>query len=123
MRVPGQNILNMALSVISKQTFMYMAYMGRTTAANGTLVSSYAESVSVQGSFQPVPRRLFQNLSLDMQSNYAWFYVPQGILDVARNVSGDQFIFNGKRWQAESKTAWDMVDGWDAVLCVEVTGS
>ena len=32
-----------------------------------------------------------------------------------------QIVFNGATYQVLSKTPWDAIDGWDAVLCVLVT--
>jgi hypothetical protein len=120
MKVPGQNLLNMALSVIGKQTFSYNAYTGRVIGANGMLIAAYAASVTVQGSVQPVPRRLFEQMGLDLQSNYSFFFVPQAVFDVGRDSSGDQFIYNNQTWQLLSRTPWSAVDGWDSVLCIEV---
>ena len=120
MMIPGANILNMALSVIARQSFTYMPFQSRALDAIGQEVSVYGAPVTAQGSFQPVPRRLYEQMGLQLQANYAWFYVPQDVIDVTRSVAGDQFAFNGAVWQAESKTAWDALDGWTAVLCVEV---
>ncbi|OWK39547.1 hypothetical protein FRUB_06110 [Fimbriiglobus ruber] len=48
-------------------------------------------------------------------------YLQRNVIDVARDVSGDQIVFNGATYQCVSKTAWDAIDGWDAVLCVLIT--
>lgn len=118
--IPGANILNMAMTIIAKQTFTYSAFLGRVLNSIGMQVPSYATPVVVQGSVQPVPRNLYAQLGLDLQGSYFWFFVPQKIFDVARDISGDQFIFNNKTYQTLSKTAWDALDGWDSVLCVQV---
>lgn len=121
--IPGQNLLGMALSLIAKQSFGYSQYQGRVADAVGQWVSKYSEPVAVMGSVQPVQRSIYEELGLDLQKNYFFFYVSQSILDITRSVSGDQFVFCGKTFQALSKTAWAALDGWDAVLCVEVPGS
>ncbi len=120
MKIPSQNLLNMALSQIHKQTMTYIAFTGRTTAANGTWTPAYASPVTVQGSFQPIPRRLYEQMGLQFQGDYAWIFIPQDVIDITRDVAGDQFTFNGKTWKAESKTAWAALDGWVQVLCVAV---
>jgi hypothetical protein len=120
MKIPSQNLLRMALSVIQKQTFEYYAFTGRSNSDIGTLNATYAAPATVQGSVQPVPRRLFEQLGLDLQRNYSYFFVPQAVLDIDRGVSGDQFIYNNQTWQALSTTQWAGVDGWDQVLCVQV---
>ncbi len=120
MMIPGGNLLNLALSVIAKQPMIYSRFIKRTTGENGMFISQYAPEIPVTGSFQPVPRNLYQVMGLDFQKNYANIFISRNILDVERDVAGDQFKVCGNVWQAESKTAWNAVDGWDQVLCVEV---
>ncbi|ENG2644832.1 hypothetical protein ABTQ74_002860 [Salmonella enterica subsp. enterica serovar Banana] len=120
--IPGSNLLNLALGVIGSQTLEYHAFTGRQTNAAGYDIAEYADPAPVVGSFQPVPRAQYANLGLDYQKTYWNFYVSADLLDVARDVSGDQLVFNGKRYQCESITPWRSIDGWNAVLCSE-TGS
>lgn len=118
--IPGSNLLNLALSVVGAQTLAYFAYTGRQTNAAGYDVTTYADPVDISGSFQPVPRAQYSNLGLDYQKTYWNFYVSADVLDVARDVSGDQLAFEGLRYQCESITPWRAIDGWNAVLCVEI---
>lgn len=120
MIVPGSNLLNMAMSVLQKQTFMYMAYEDRAYQDNGMYVPDYACGVTVQGSVQPVARTLYERMGLDFQRNYSKFYVPQNITDVKRASAGDRFYFNNKLWQVLSNVEWFGVDGWDEVLSVQI---
>lgn len=120
MSVPGSNLLNKALSVISRQSFQYLAFASRTPNAIGQDVTTYATPVTASGSVQPVPRSLFYNLGLDLQKNYFNFFLAKNVIDIARDVSGDQFVFNGRLFQCLSKTDWYMIDGWDQVLTVEI---
>ena len=120
MLVPGGNLLNSALSVIGKQTFQYRRFSGRSTNAIGLDVSTYDPPVTLQGSVQPVPRTLYQANGLDFQCNYINVYVSRAILDIARDVAGDQIIFQGNTYQCVSRTPWAGIDGWDAVLAVQV---
>lgn len=118
--IPGINILNLALSVIGRQFFDYYAYVSRTPNENGIDVTNYALPLNMSGSAQPVPRHLYAEYGLDWQKNYWTFYVSIDVIDVNRDVSGDQFFFNGKVFQCESITPWFQIDGWTAVLCIEV---
>lgn len=118
--IPGANIMRMASRLIAQQSFEYYAFLGRTLQPNGQDVANYAPSITVTGSVQPVARNLIQQYGLDFQANYQNFYMPRSVLDVTRDVSGDQFKFNGSAYQALSKTDWASVDGWVAVLCVQV---
>jgi hypothetical protein len=121
--VPGSNILNMALSVLGKQSFQYYAFASRTPNAVGQDIATYAAPLALQGSVQPVPRELFERYGLDFQRNYVNVYVSKNVLDVTRDVSGDLIVFNGKPYQCVSETPWAAIDGWDAVLCVQVPDS
>lgn len=120
--IPGANILQTALSIIAKQDFQYLAFSSRTPNDIGQDVAHYAPPVTAKGSVQPVPRNLYQAYGLDFQKNYMNFYMPRAVLDVERDVSGDQFKFNCQTYQCLSKTDWYGVDGWVAVLAVQVPG-
>lgn len=118
--IPGTNILNQALRVLGKQSFDYYAFVSRTPNSIGQDIATYANPVTSQGSVQAVPRSLYQLYGLDLQKNYINVYVSQAVLDVTRDVSGDQVVFNGHRYQCLSVTAWSAMDGWNAVLCVQI---
>jgi hypothetical protein len=118
--IPGSNILSMALGVIGKSTFSHYAFKSRTPNAIGQDVPIYALPVALQGSVQPVPRSLYQQYGLDFQRNYINVYVSKAVLDVTRNVSGDMIVWNGHSFECVSTTPWNSIDGWTAVLCVQV---
>jgi hypothetical protein len=118
MMVPGSNILNLALTVIAKQSIVYFRFLSRSQNNVGQDVTIYDAPTTVQGSFQPVPRRLYQIYGLDLQKSYFTFYASKNILDVGRDVSGDQIVFQGFRYQCESSNDWFGEDGWVGVLCV-----
>lgn len=118
--IPGSNLLNMAFQIIAKQTVIYYQYASRITNAIGYEVTTYESGVTLSGSFQPVPRSLYSQYGLDLQKSYFTFYVSKNILDLERNVSGDQISFNGSRFQCESNVEWFNIDGWTSVLCVEI---
>ena len=120
MSIPGQNLLAMASSVIAKQSFKYFPYVSRALLPNGLYEATYAAGQPMTGSAQPVPRNLYANMGLDYQRLYYNFFVQQSVFDIARDVSGDQFEFQGKNFQAVSKTPWHGIDGWDQVLCIFV---
>jgi hypothetical protein len=120
MPVPGSNILNTAMRAIAKQSFTYYAFLSRTPNQIGQDVTKYDSPMTMQGSVQPVPRTLYQAYGLDFQRYYLNFYVSKSVLDVSRDISGDQIAFNGRRFQCMSKTDWFGQDGWVAVLAIEV---
>lgn len=118
--IPGQNLLNMALTVIAKQTVTYYAALDRQLGPTGLYITEYAPGAQVVGSFQPVPQKLYEQYGLDLQKEYFNFYASKNIIDVGRDVSGDQIAFQGLRYQCESNTEWFGEDGWNGILCIEI---
>ncbi len=118
--IPGSNILNMALTVIAKQTVIYYHALGRPVNENRQYVTQYGVGKPLSGSFQPIPRRLYEVYGLDLQNDYFTFYTSYNVLDVSRDVSGDQIAFGGQRYQCESNTDWFLDDGWKGILCVHI---
>lgn len=118
--VPGMNLLNMALTVIQRQTITYYQYNGRSLNLVGQDVATYASPVDIAGSFQPVPRNLYMQYGLDFQKDYYTFYSSNNLLDITRDVSGDQIVFNNKRFQVESGNDWFQLDGWKGVLVCNI---
>lgn len=118
--IPGSNILKIALTVIAKQTIRYYQFAGRSLNSVGQDVTTYNLPINIVGSWQPVPRALYQQYGLDLQKDYFVFYSLNNVLDVGRNVSGDQISFNGQRYQCESNTDWFQLDGWKGIICVHI---
>lgn len=118
--IPGQNLLNMCLTVIQQQTIQYYQDTGRTLNAIGQDVTTYASPINLVGSWQPVPRKLYIVYGLDLQKDYFTFYTSNNLLDITRDVSGDQVAFKGRRYQVESDNDWYQLDGWKGVLCVDL---
>ena len=119
--IPGSNLLRMAQRIIRPSTVQHYVFVDRTTNEIGMLVSNFDPPVDILGSFQPVPRTLYQAMGLDFRKNYAMFYSTVFLQDVSRDRTGDQLEFGGVRWQIESSNDWHAVDGWNGILCVEVT--
>lgn len=120
MTVPGSNLLNRAFGLIAQQSFDYYAYVSRSVNAVGYQNAVYADAQALKGSVQPVPRRLYEYMGLDLQKNYYNIYVSKSAVDVRRDVSGDYVIYNDARFNCESLTAWYAADGWVQILAVEV---
>ena len=118
--VPGCNLLNMALRVIQRQSITYYQFSGRTLNSVGQDVTTYAAPVTIFGSWQPIPRNLNEEWGLDLQKDYFTFFSSNNILDVTRDVSGDQLVFMTKRYQVESDTDWYQLDGWKGIICCDI---
>ena len=118
--IPGINLLNMALTIIAKQNLAYYHFVSRGLNAVGQDITVYASPINLVGSWQPVPRNLYEVYGLDLQKDYFTFYSSNNILDIQRDISGDQVVFMGKRYQVESSNDWYQLDGWKGMLCVDL---
>ena len=117
MSIPGSNLLQQALRVIARQTVYYFQATGRSLNNVGQQVTSYAPRQTIVGSFQPVPRNLYQQYGLDLTKDYWTFYSLNNLVDIGRDVSNDQIQFNGQRFQCEANNDWYSIDKWKGVLC------
>lgn len=118
--IPGQNLLNMASRIIALQGVMYYHFLGRSQNSVGQDVSQYRPGVKMIGSFQPIPRQLYESFGLDFQKDYWTFYTSNNMQDVSRGIAGDQIGFNGQRYQCESDNDWFQIDGWKGSIFVHV---
>lgn len=116
--IPGSNLLNIALTVISRAPVEYHKFFNRTLNDIGYDVANYEDPVTIYGSLQPVPRTLYQEFGLDFSKSYFTFYTSNDVLTTRRDVSGDYFVFGGRRYQCEATNDWYAQDGWAGVLCV-----
>lgn len=114
------SILAMALQLIPPVEIQYYKGKGRKLNAIGLWEGELCEPAAMEASVQPVPRKLYQVNGLDFQSNYYTVFLDRDLIDIERDVSGDQIGYKGMRLQALSKTDWFQYDGWDEVLCVEI---
>jgi hypothetical protein len=119
--IPGNNVLDMALSILQSQTLEYLMYVSRSANGYGQLTTQYAPPVLITGSFQPVKRQIYQELGLDFDKKYYYFYVKSNLLDINRDVSSDKLVFDGDTFQCQSAENWYQMDGWIAILCIKVS--
>jgi hypothetical protein len=118
--IPGANVLNMAFRIIAQENVVYYRDLGRIQNLIGQDITQYDPGTQMSGSFQPVPRSLYTQYGLDLTKSYYTFYTSNNLLDVTRNISGDQIAFNGQRYQCEAANDWFMIDGWKGVLCIHI---
>lgn len=121
MNIPGANVLGLATRLVARQAFKYLKFIENSPINSiGYKVPIYADPIRVLGSIQAIPRRLYQQYGLDLQKTYYNFFLPQSIMDIQRDVSSDQFLWNNQKFQCESVTPWYGIDGWVEVLTVQV---
>lgn len=117
MSVPGSNLLRKALTIIAKQAVLYYQVDSRILNDVGQYVTTYLPQVTIYGSFQPMPKNMYEQFGLDLQKTYSIFYTLNNIIDIQRDVSNDQIRFNNDLYQCESNNEWYAQDGWKGVLC------
>lgn len=118
--IPGSNLFLMAASVISLQDITYYRFKERTQNAAFQFISVYDDPITIQASFQPIQRNLYQEYGLDLQKNYAMIYCANDILDVQRDISGDKMVYAGKTYQCQSNLYIYDLDGWVGVMVVQI---
>lgn len=117
--IPGSNLLVTALTVIASADIIYYKFISRALDSAGLYTSLYNAPIIIKGSFQPIKKSMYAALGLNLSKKYANMYVPNDIIDVNRDVSGDKISFQGENFQCESAEPWFGIDGWTAVLCVK----
>lgn len=118
MQIP--NLLNMAMSVVGKQQFTYYKNISRYGNDIGVLQATYTAGKTLSGQIQAAPRNLFELYGLDFQKTLLVFYVSHDIIDVQRDVSGDQIEYMGDKYQCLSETDWHKINGWTSVVAVKI---
>lgn len=116
------NLLNLALTVIPKQIVQWYTQAGNTVLPNAQKVSVFAAPVDVVGSFQPVPRNMYEQLGLELNKEYVNFYTSTAMADLSRIKAGDEFVFVDDRYKVMSKTEWMKVNGWNGEMAVKLNG-
>lgn len=114
------NILSMALSAIPAQTPQLRIFVTRTENTAGDTIATFAAAIDIQGSMQPVDKKLYQQLGLNLAKNYSILFVTGNIQPTARDRDGDIILFGGSTWQCESDRNWSTVGEYRKILCVEI---
>lgn len=123
MSIPGENLLDIALSVIDSQEVLYYQFLSRATNAKGVWVTTYTSPAQdlFEGSVQPVNKSVYAERGLDFEKNYVSWFLPFVVAtDLVRDSSGDVFEWAGRRFQLKGKTDWYQQDGWAELLGVDI---
>jgi hypothetical protein len=122
MRVPGANLLSIAMRVLTPQVVQWRAWVSHTPNGRGILVDTYAEAVTVESSVsvQPVPRNLYQTLGLDFAKEYWTIWVQPDVQVLKRDTTGDLVDYEGRTLKCESDTDWRAADGWRKIQAVRI---
>jgi hypothetical protein len=117
---PGSNLLNDAFQSIDPTEIQYYTFVSRALNAARQWVSTFAAPVPVWACVQAVHRSKYTEYGLDFQRNYAKIWASMDTVDLDRDTSGDQFTWNGRRYQLVDDTNWFIQDGWASALAVDI---
>lgn len=120
--IPGSNVLSIALSVMGHTSVLYYKFLANTVNSGGYDVATYLPAVTItSGSVQSVNRAKYNELGLDLEKRYIQWFVPGvDVIDIARGYSGDIIEVLGRRWQLTGGDDWYLIDGWKAIMAVDI---
>ncbi len=118
--VPGRNQLSDNFRAVNTEDIFYFKFKSRELNLVGQWVVEYHCPVNVQASIQSVNRSVYQQLNLDLKRQYVKVYLCVDSKGIERNRAGDQFIFDGKKYQIDDEGDWFLRDGWSSFMAIEV---
>ena len=118
--IPGVNLLNIAFGAIASQSLTWRQYAGRSENALGQFVTTYAEPVTIRGSWQPVQRDQYAEMGLDESKSYFNLYTAHQLRGVEEGRAPDLIDYAGRRYSVHGVTPWAGLDGWNHAVCVEL---
>ncbi|WYC18583.1 putative structural protein [Pseudomonas phage vB_PaeM_H24-1] len=118
--IPGANLLRMAFGVIGTQIVKYRKFEQRVKNDQAQYVSMFEEPFDLAASVQRVRRDQYVQFNLEFQRNYVLIFANFEMVDLDRDVAGDQFLWTGRVFQLESQGSWFYQDGWGVCLAVDI---
>ncbi|AIW01584.1 head protein [Pseudomonas phage Epa7] len=118
--IPGANLLRMAFGVIGTQIVKYRKFEQRVKNDQAQYVSMFEEPFDLAASVQRVRRDQYVQFNLEFQRNYVMIFANFEMVDLDRDVAGDQFLWTGRVFQLESQGSWFYQDGWGVCLAVDI---
>lgn len=115
------NLLNQALSIIPKQSFVYYEFESCEVNELGIKVNVYKEGVEVKdASVQAVRQDMYDKLGLDWSKKYISIHCSLNIRNVDNEqVTPDKVVWNNREYFVSRVTDWYLQDGWKSVIAVE----
>ncbi|ATI16228.1 structural protein [Pseudomonas phage vB_Pa-PAC3] len=110
----------MAFGVIGTQIVKYRKFEQRVKNDQAQYVSMFEEPFDLAASVQRVRRDQYVQFNLEFQRNYVMIFANFEMVDLDRDVAGDQFLWTGRVFQLESQGSWFYQDGWGVCLAVDI---
>lgn len=117
----GFNLLGVTQSVIGRQKYQYLKWMGRSTNDNGYDVDVFADPVDREAGIYPLSRTAIQQMGLSFESQYIQIFDTELLELLTRGSNADNVLFNGSRWEVmPSSNDWMPSGGWNQVIAVRI---
>lgn len=115
----GFNLLGVTQSVIGRQEYQYLEWLGRTTNDEGYDIDEFAAPVDREAGIYPMSRESIRENGLDFEKQYIQIFDTELIGLLSRNRNADRIRFNGSKWRAlPSSNDWTPSGGWNMVIAV-----
>lgn len=116
------NLLNKALSIIPKQTFIYYKFKAIIVNDIGVRQPEYEGPVTLQGSVQAISQDMYEKLGLDWSKKYISIHCSTDIRNTDNEqVAPDKIVWANKEYLVTKQTSWYKQDGWNNIIAVEQT--
>jgi hypothetical protein len=119
MMIPGANLFNLATRVIGTQPIGYEQHQSRAQNGVGQWITTFNTPIVLAASVQAVDRSKYIEWGLSLEKKYMMLYLAADVFDLDRDLTPDQFLFDGCKWQIEGEADWYARDGWTRVLVVK----
>ena len=117
----GFNLLGVTQSVIGRQAYQYVQWVGRTTNAQGYDIDQWAAPSDRKAGIYPMSRETVRNMGLDFEKQYIQIFDTELIGLLSRGSNADKIIFNGSEWRAlPTSNDWMPSGGWNQVVAVRI---
>lgn len=116
----GFNLLGATQSVIGRQQYKYVQWLGTTTNDYGYEVDSWAAPVDREGGVYPVSREAVEKGGLSHDKEYIQIFDTELINLMTDTSNADKIEFNGWRWRpVNTPNSWQPSGGWGQVVAVK----
>lgn len=118
------NLLPIAMAATAilgcNKPFKFYKFLTSSLDVYGRDIPEYSEPVTLTGSIQAVPNKMYEQLGLDLDKNYKTVFCPELMRSLAESLQPDIIEYNGGRYQIVENKNYYETNGWTKALMVEL---
>lgn len=118
------NLLPIAMAATAilgcNKPFKFYKFLTSSLDDYGRDIPEYSEPVTLTGSIQAVPNKMYEQLGLDLDKNYKTVFCPALMRSLAESLQPDIIEYNGGRYQIVENKNYYETNGWTKALMVEL---